>query len=93
MTEEVIEAKETLHAQKTPVRVTSSVPIRATSVVIPAGPQAGKRAGGYTRKNFEGAWDRVSRPTGRGKLSHLRPSSEEFAKRKQEEIDLEERPQ
>lgn len=45
----------------------------------------------FTRGIFEAAVDKVSRPTGRGKLAHLRPNSEEFARRKQEEIDLEER--
>ena len=47
----------------------------------------------FTRGAFEDALDKVSRPTGRGKLAHLRPNSEEFARRKQEEIDLEERSQ
>ncbi len=45
----------------------------------------------FTSKVFEGALDKVSRPTSRGKYADLRPNSEEFARRKQEEIDLEER--
>lgn len=45
----------------------------------------------FTKEAFEGALDKVSRPTSRGKYAHLSPNSEEFARRKQEEIDLEER--
>ncbi len=46
---------------------------------------------GFTKNVFECELDKVSRLTGRGKLAHLRPNSEEFARRKQEEIDFEER--
>ncbi len=45
----------------------------------------------FTRKDFESDLDKVSRPTGRGKLAHVRTNSDEFARRKQEEIELEER--
>ena len=91
MVEKVMEAKETLHAEETRVRVTRGAPVKVSSVVIPAGAQKDKAAEGFTRGAFEGALDKVSRPTGRGKLAHLRPSSEEFARRKQEEIEFEER--
>lgn len=45
----------------------------------------------FTRGDFEGTLEKASRPTGRGKLAHTRASSDEFAKRKQEEIEQEER--
>jgi hypothetical protein len=44
----------------------------------------------FTRETFEGTLDKVSRPV-RGKYADVPTSSEEFARRKQEEIDLEER--
>ena len=65
---------------------------RVTSVVVVANPVAGsEQPQGFTREAFESALDKVSGPTGRGKLAHLRPTSEKFASRKQEEIELEER--
>ncbi|MBA3702374.1 MAG: hypothetical protein H0W79_06025 [Rubrobacteraceae bacterium] len=91
MVREVIEARETLHAEKTQVKVTRGAPVEVSSVVIPSEPQKEGTAESFTREVFEGTLDKVSRPTGRGKLAHLRPNSEEFARRKQEEIDLEER--
>ncbi len=87
----ILEARETLHAQKTQVRVTQGAPVTVSAVIIPAGPQSTVVAENFTRNFFEKTLDKVSRPTGRGKLAHLRPTSEEFARRKQEEIDLEER--
>lgn len=92
MVEQVIEAKETLHAKETQVRVTKGSAKVFFSVVVPGSSEGTPVVSeGLTREGFEGALDRVSRPTGRGKLAHLRPNSEEFARRKQEEIDLEER--
>ena len=44
----------------------------------------------FAREDFEGVLDKVSRPV-RGKYADVPTSSEEFARRKQEEIDLEER--
>ncbi len=61
MVEEVIEAKETLHTEKTPVTVTTDTPIKVSSVVISSGSQEGEAAEGFTREVFEGALDKVSR--------------------------------
>jgi hypothetical protein len=98
MVEKVLEAKETLHAEETPVTVTSGGPVEVGSVevffsvMVPTTPQVQVSASEeFTRETFEGALDKVSRPTGRGKFAHLPTSSDEFARRKQEEIDLEER--
>jgi hypothetical protein len=44
----------------------------------------------FTREAFEGALDKAGRRI-RGKYADVPTSSEEFAKRKQEEIELEER--
>lgn len=89
----VLEAKETLHAERNQVRVTKGAPVTVSSVIIPTSPQTTAATEGFAREDFEGALDKVSRPTSRGKYAHLRPNSEEFARRKQEEIDLEERSQ
>ncbi len=86
---EALEAKETLRAEETLVRVTKGAQVEVTSVVIPAGSQTQEIASGFTRAVFENALSKVSRPTGRGKFAHLRPNSEDFARRKQEEIELE----
>ncbi len=58
------------------------------AVIVPA---TDEQPEDFTEDVFEDALDKVSRPTGRGKFAHFRTSSEEFARRKQEEIDLEER--
>jgi hypothetical protein len=44
----------------------------------------------FTQQDFEGALDKVARPV-KGKYADVPTSSEAFAARKQEEIDLEER--
>ncbi len=44
----------------------------------------------FTRELYEDVLNKVSRPV-RGKYADVPTSSEEFARRKQEEIDLEER--
>lgn len=65
---------------------------RVSSSVTAADPRVGMKTAEFTRADFESALDEVSRPTGRGRLAHMRPNSEEFASRKEEEIELEERP-
>lgn len=72
--------------------VTRGKRVRVESRVFTPHPEAmTSTSGAFPREDFEDASDKVGRPTGMGKLAHLRPNSEEFAKRKQEEIDLEER--
>jgi hypothetical protein len=98
--EKVVEAKEateTLHAEKaqatvTHVSVAKDMPTRVlVSVVIPSSPSKEPAASEeFTREVFEGALDKASRPV-RGKYADVPTSSEEFARRKQEEIDSEER--
>ncbi len=61
MVKEVIEARETLHAEKTPVRVTTDTPVEVSLVVIPSGSQKEEATEGFTREVFEGALDKVSR--------------------------------
>jgi len=45
----------------------------------------------FTRGDFEGAIDKVSRPL-RGRLAHVAYSSEDFIREKREEAELEDRP-
>jgi hypothetical protein len=45
----------------------------------------------FTRGDFEGALDRVSRPL-RGRLAHVPYSSEDFIREKREEAELEDHP-
>jgi len=45
----------------------------------------------FTRGDFEGALDKVSRPL-RGRLAHVPYSSEDFIREKREEAELEDRP-
>lgn len=100
MAERIVEAKEateTLHAEKAQVAIThvsvgEDIPTRVLlSVVIPSSPTKAQGASGaFTRDAFEGALDKVSRPV-RGKYADVPTSSELYARRKQEEIDLEER--
>ena len=85
MTEQVIEARVLKGSLDHPEsRVAVPGPAERTETVTAT-------SATFTSATFEEALDKVSRPTGRGKLAHLRPNSEEFARRKQEEIDLEER--
>ncbi len=67
-------------------------PIVLTPVPAMGIPISEVRSEEFTGGDFEGAFKKVSRPTGRGKLAHTRASSDEFARRKQEEIEQEERP-
>lgn len=90
MVREVIEARETLHAETTPVEVTRGTRVEVSSVVIPSEPQEEEAAEDFTREAFEGALDKAGRRI-RGKYADVPTSSEEFARRKQEEIELEER--
>jgi hypothetical protein len=65
--------------------------VRVTSRVFSASP-TGKTSTSepFTREVFKGALDKAGRRI-RGKYADVPTSSEEFAKRKQEEIELEER--
>jgi len=70
------------------IRVAAKVLTGELVTIVPA---TEEQSEDFTEEVFEDALDKASRPTGKGKLAHLRPNSEEFARRKQEEIDLEER--
>jgi hypothetical protein len=61
-----------------------------SSSFVAANPVADTQAQVFSGADVESAFDRVSQPAGRGKLSHVQTSSETFAARKQEEIELEE---
>lgn len=67
-------------------------PIVLTPVPAMGIPISEVRSEEFTGGDSEGALEKASRPTGRGKLAHTRASSDEFARRKQEEIKQEERP-
>jgi hypothetical protein len=85
MTEQVVEVKVLKGRLKHPesrVAVPGPAAERVETVTATSAPS--------TRASFENALDKVSRPV-RGKYADIPTSSEEFAKRKQEEIDLEER--
>lgn len=90
MASEVIEAKETLRAEENQVRVTKGAPVTVSSVVIPAGPQRGETAQGFTRDVFERALDKVSRPL-KGRFAHVPYSSDDLIRDKREEVELEDR--
>lgn len=53
-------------------------------------PATSERGGAFTRGDFEGALDKVSRPV-KGKYADALPSSEEFIKDKRREVELEDR--
>ena len=90
--EKLIEAKETLHAEETPVRVTKGAPAKVFfAVVVPTSPQPVSSASvGLTQEGFEGILDKVSRPL-KGRFAHLPYSSEQFIEEKRKEVELEDR--
>lgn len=54
-------------------------------------PSKRTEADSFTRKRFEDALDKVSRPL-KGRLAHVPYSSEDFIREKREEAELEDRP-
>ncbi len=46
----------------------------------------------FTKEAFEGALDKVSRPTSRGKYAHVPYGSEDLIRDKRAEVELEDRP-
>lgn len=90
MANEVIESKETLHAEKNQVRVTKGVSVTVSSVVIPASPQKAEGGQGFTREVFEGALNKVSRPL-KGRFAHVPYTSDDLIKDKRAEVELEDR--
>lgn len=67
-------------------------PTRLVEITRPAEivPDPGAESEEFTREDFEGALDKVSRPV-RGKYADALPSSEEFIKDKRREAELEDR--
>jgi hypothetical protein len=61
----ILEAKETLHAETTQVKVTKGAPkdtqVTVSSIIIPTGPQKKTDKEDFTRADFEGVLDKVSR--------------------------------
>jgi len=60
------------------------------SAPLEAVPVTDEQREGFTRGDFEGALDKVSRPV-KGKYADILPSSEEFIRDKRREAELEDR--
>ncbi len=71
------------------VHVNGTVLVGKPATIVPA---TDEQSAAFTKEAIEGALDKVSRPTSRGKYAHVPYGSEDLIRDKRAEVELEDRP-